>query len=430
MAWRIIVILALGSAFLTPVAGAAGPGAESMDPGASPIPEVLTLDGAVDLFLRRNLALEAARLQVSVAEAEIIGARLHPRPTMNVAAENLRVAGEVPFNQLYEAGATVLQPIELGNRITVRSEHAAFYQTAAKANLAAVLQRRLYELKRAFFEALLQRNLLDLAAYIRKDFEELVRFNTARFREGYISEGELLKARLELVKYDAAVRQAGLSRQQANIRLLEMLGERSFEKAPVLELRGVMPLSPEPFALPELQRSALVNRKDILAAESEAARAGASVRLERSRAHGEIVPFAGYKRVGPDDTVLAGILIPLPFGNRNQAGIARAQAEQRLAESNLLLARNRAMAEVESAYRAHEVAAQQVKWYEQEILRQADESLAITMAAYREGGVDIIALLDSQRTRSEVRANYYRAVFDFRSSILLLEQARGSDLGP
>src|SRR5829696_1992504 len=49
--------------------------------------ETLTLEAATEQFLRRNLAVEAARLEVGVAEAERIGARLRPRPELTVTAE-------------------------------------------------------------------------------------------------------------------------------------------------------------------------------------------------------------------------------------------------------------------------------------------------------------------------------------------------------
>src|SRR5439155_4306201 len=128
---------------------------------------------------------------------------------------------------------------------------------------------------------------------------------------------------------------------------------------------------------------------------------------------GEIVPFLGYKRIGElDNTLIAGVTLPLPFGNRNQGGIARANAEKKIAEANLQLTRNRALAEVDSAYRAYETAREQARAYEAGISQQADESIEITLASYREGASELIALLDAQRTRSDVRAGYYRALFD------------------
>ncbi|HYG78958.1 MAG TPA: TolC family protein, partial [Pyrinomonadaceae bacterium] len=127
-------------------------------------------------------------------------------------------------------------------------------------------------------------------------------------------------------------------------------------------------------------------------------------------------------------TVLAGVTVPLPFGNRNQGGIARAEAEARVAETNIRVTQNRALAEVESAFRAYETAREQVRAFETGILRQADESRDITTAAYREGAADIVALIEAQRTRTEVRASYYRTVLQYYTSLFQLELSTGVEI--
>jgi cobalt-zinc-cadmium efflux system outer membrane protein len=180
--------------------------------------------------------------------------------------------------------------------------------------------------------------------------------------------------------------------------------------------------------LAQLRQLAVSSRSEVKVAEAEIARAEAALRLERSEAKGEVTPYVGYKRVGIDNTVLAGVTVPLPFGNRNQGGIARAEAEQRVAETNLRIARNRALVDVENAYRAYETARELVKAYETGLLKQADESRDITLEAYREGAAELISLLDAQRTRSEVRTNYFRALFDYYHSIFQLELATGTDI--
>lgn len=394
-------------------------------------PAVLTLEAATEQFLRRNLAVEAARFQVNVAEAEIIAAPLRPRPGLTLTGENLSISGATPFNRLYEVSATVAQTIELGNRSRLRMEVADRTVAGAKAQLASVLQRRLYELRRTYYEALLQRALFQIAQSNRADFEELVRFNTVRFQEGHIGEGELMKVRLERIRFDSAIASARLALRQANIRLLELVGDNDYDRAGSLEVRGDLALRPAAVDLNLLRQAALANRPEIKAAEAELARAESVVRLELSRGKGEIVPFFGYKRIGElDNAVIAGVTLPLPFGNRNQGGIARANAEKRVAEINLQGTRNRALAEVDSAYRTHETAREQVRAYEAGIYKEADESLQITLASYREGAAELIILLDAQRTRSEVRAGYYRALFDYQTSLFLLEQAAGVEVKP
>lgn len=382
----------------------------------------------MDQFLRKNLSVEAARLEVGVAQAERIGARLRPRPGLTISAENLRLSGETPASRLQEYGISVAQPIELGNRRALRMEVAERTVSVSEARLMEVLRRQLFDVKRTYYESVLARVLLDIEQENRDNFEGLVKFNTVRFEEGYIAEGDLIKVRLERTKFDFAVANAELALRRAKIRLLELIGERDFERALRVEISNRLQVPPVDLNLAQLKETALVNRPEIKVAQAQLALAQSSIKLERSEAKGEVTPYVGYKRVGVDNTVVAGVTVPLPMGNRNQSGIARAEAEQKVSETNLNLVRNRTLAEVEAAYRAYETAREQVRAYEAGLLKQADESREIQLGAYQEGATELITLIEAQKTRTEVRANYYRAIFDYYTSIFQLELATGTDI--
>jgi outer membrane protein, heavy metal efflux system len=390
--------------------------------------DYLSLEAATEQFLRKNLAVEAARLEIGVAEAERIGARLRPRPGITVSAENLRLSGETPASRLHEYGLLVAQPIELGNRKALRMEVAERTVSISEARLTEVLRRQLFDLKRTYYESVLAGVLLGIEQENRDNFEGLVKFNTVRFEEGFIAEGDLLKVRLERTKFDFAVANAELSLRRAKIRLLESIGERDFERAVRVDISNRLQVPAVELNLMQLKETALVNRPEIKVAEAEVALVQSTIKLERSRAKGEITPYAGYKRVGVDNTLLAGVTVPLPIGNRNQSGIARAEAEQKVSETNVSLVRNRTLAEVESAYRAYETAREQVRAYEAGLLKQADESREIQLAAYQEGATELITLIEAQKTRTEIRANYYRAIVDYYTSIFQLELATGTDI--
>jgi cobalt-zinc-cadmium efflux system outer membrane protein len=394
----------------------------------SPLPDVLTLEAANERFLERNLQIEAARLQVSRAEAERVAARLRPRPTVNVGAENLRVAGETPFNRLYEIGTVVTQPFELGGQRGARKELAERTVSLAEAQLTSIIRQRQFELRRAFYEVLLAQAQLALETENRTNFAELLRYSEVRLQEGDVSPGEVIKVRLEKVKYDSAVANARLSMRQAKIRLLELLGETDFSRIEQLETRERFEFVDFRVDLPQLKQTALENRPEIEVARAEINRAEAAFRLERARSKGEIVPYTGYKKVGVDNTVLVGVSVPLPFGNRNQGQIARAEAEQRIAENVLLQTRNRTLAEVETAFLAYETAKELVKVYEMSVVEQADESLKIMLLSYREGATDLVNLLDAQRTRNDVRSNYYRSVSAYYLSLFQLELVTGTEI--
>ena len=86
------------------------------------------------------------------------------------------------------------------------------------------MRRGVAEVKRLYLDALLARYNLEVAKENRQTFDQLVQFNLTRFQEGAIPELELIKVRLERVKFDSSVKQAEVTLRQAMIRLLERLG--------------------------------------------------------------------------------------------------------------------------------------------------------------------------------------------------------------
>ena len=387
--------------------------------------QALTLQRVVDTYIAENLELQAAQYRLERTRADQIAARLRLNPGLTVTADNLKISGPTPpFNGVYEIGASYSETIELGGKRKLRQNVAALAVSAAEAQFADTMRRGIAAVKRLYFDALLARYNVDIAVENRQTFEQLVQFNVARFQQGAIAESEVIKVRLERIKFDTAIKQAELIQRQATIRLLERLGESGFTKDIVGQM-DFRQFNADPSSLKE---TALAERPDIQAAERELAAANERLVLEQARAKPDVTPFVGYKRLAQDNTILFGVSVPLKTRDKNQAGIARALADQKAAQSQLQLIRNRAVAEVESAYAAFETARDQVQTLRNELLNEADESRSIALAAYQEGATQLLPLLDAQRTRSEVRQQYFRTLFDYQTSLIDLELAVGKEL--
>ena len=387
----------------------------------------LTLESAVQMFQERNVEVQAARYEIDRARAEQIAARVRPNPVFAITAENFRVSGPTAFDRLYEVGASYTETIELGGKRRLRESVADLTVSAAEARFEDALRQLQGEVKKSYFEALLARHNLDIAAENRETFEQLVRFNVARFEEGAIAEGDLLKVRLERLKFDSAVKQAELGLSQAMVRLLEKLEEPDFSVRPLAgSLEGPLVV----LSLESLKEIALRNRPDLKAADSDITLARERLSLEEARAVADVSPFVGYKRVASDNTVLFGVTLPLRFRDRNQGGIARAAAGEQIARGHREVVENSIRVEVELAFRAYESARDQVSTFRDELLRQADESQMITLAAYEEGATELLPVLEAQRTRSEIRQQYFRTLFEYQASLVELELAVGGRIQP
>jgi cobalt-zinc-cadmium efflux system outer membrane protein len=387
----------------------------------------LTIDQVVARFLERNLAVEAARYRVDIARAGQIAARLRPNPTLTLDATNLPFAGPTPASDLYEVGATYSQPIERSDKRRHRREVADATVAVAEAELAETLGQRLLDVKRAFYETLLARHAVEPALENRRAFESLVVVTEARFKEGAVAEREVLKVRLELVRFDTAIGQAQLALRLAGIKLLDLLGEPDFSGAGEVTGNLVLPAAGVP-DIGALKASALQQRPSLRAAEHAVRLGERKLALERAQNTADLSPFVGLRRVGENSTVLLGIAIPLPIMDRNEGGIARAAAEEKVTRTELELRKNRVLAEVESAYQAWHSARERIAAFEGGLLGQADESRAIALRAYQEGAIELLGYLEAQRTRTEIRQQYFQSVFDARIGLLILERAVGPEL--
>ena len=387
----------------------------------------LTLERIVSTYIERNLELQAARYRLERTKADQIAARLRPNPGITVTAENFVFTGPTPFSRLYEVATSYSETIELGGKRKLRERAADATVSAAEAQFADAMRRGVAAVKRLYYEAVLARYNVEVASENRQMFGQLLQVNQSRFEEGAIPEADLIKVRLERIKFDAALKQAALNLRQATIRLLERLGESNFAKQEVI---GEINFTAGNTSLERLRQQALAERPDVQAAMREVTAAEERLSLERARARPDLTPFVGYKRIATDNSVLFGVSVPLRIRDRNQAGIARAETDIKTAQTQLQLIKNRALADVETAYEAFQTAREQVQTFRSELLEQADESRTIALAAYEEGGSDLLPFLEAQRTRAEVRQQYFRTLFEYRSSLIDLELAVGREIQP
>src|SRR3989442_4916129 len=261
----------------------------------------LTLSRVVSRYIQRNLELQAERYRLERTRADAIAARMRPNPSLTVIAEKLKISGLAPASQLYEVGATYSETIELGGKRKLREQVAAGTISAAEARFADAMRKGIAEVKRLYSQAVLARRDIEVDIENRQMFQQLVQFNLARFQEGAIPEADLIKVRLERIKFDSALKQAELRERQAMIQLAENLEDDAIAKQVVAGEVDLRLLNPD---LATVLETALRDRPDVQAAQREVEAAKEKIALEEARARADLSPFVGYKRLANDNTVM------------------------------------------------------------------------------------------------------------------------------
>lgn len=76
-------------------------------------------------------------------------------------------------------------------------------------------------------------------------------------------------------------------------------------------------------------------------------------------------------------------------------------------------------------YQNYRIALDQLKVFEEGLLKEADEARRIAQFSYQQGESDLLNLLDAQRVERTTLIEYHEAQFELQVALARLEQATG-----
>jgi cobalt-zinc-cadmium efflux system outer membrane protein len=243
-------------------------------------------------------------------------------------------------------------------------------------------------------------------------------------------EVSLIKVELETEKVEMALSSAELETERAKIDLLRAMGVNDASpQFAIQETRATMQVAPweNPSFTSELLEAAAANRPDVLLADALVERARAGIGVQRAAVRPDVTPYFGYKRSGPYNTLVGGVSLPLPLRNRNTGAIEQAVAEVHQHEASLRATRARVQAEVTAALAGVRRRARMLTAVETRLMQHAQTTSQITLAAYQEGGIELLDVLDAQRSQIETGLLQSQILYDYQLSRIELEAAVGRD---
>jgi len=397
------------------------------------IPPQLTLQEAIHLAITRNPSLAVARNEVQATEGDALAAGKRLNPAVSLDMEDYPISSN-PGPFFSNQGITLRfdYEIERGGRRQLRTEAAQQSIEVQTLVYQDRVRRIELEVKRAFSRIVLAKSNLETSQSILDQAERMIELNQVRLKQGDISALELSRIEVERLRFQDEVFQTDLMLRNAKSSLLAFLNapDLSIDVDVVgtltVDSRTSEPGLPPQAPLNELQQIALEKRPDMLSALREKDRADTETRLQHAIRASNITVGGGYKRNGIDNSFVLGITLPLKIFDRNEGGIARANAEKRRAVNLESVIQKEIELEVQQAYNAMEINRQRVDYIRTQYLKKAEEASAVTLASYNLGGATLIDYLDAQRTYRDALRIYNQALFDQRISLYELASAIGS----
>ena len=393
--------------------------------GVSAAQTALTAKDAVSKALAVHPLVAASEQRVAASVGLRRQAGLAPNPVFSFQTENVRFSGSPPF-QYWNATDTfglLSQTFETAGKRDRRVETAAAGVHRAELERELLRRQIAARVKQAYWAAAGGQRIHELLLETAKSFLLTVEYHEIRVREGAMAEADLLRVRLESERIALAASAALLEAERARIALFREMGQAAIPPAVRYEPVELDQLAP----LPADAELALAQRTEIKLARAALELAQANHRLQLAYGRPDIAGLAGFKRTEGLNTLVAGLQIDLPFRNRNQGNIAAAGAEIHAARAELASAEAVVRAEVDAAAKDYAIRSRQLSESLRPMMDHAADSAQIAQAADREGGWDLLRLLDSERLRLETELLYYRALAELRQSVAAQETAMGME---
>lgn len=398
---------------------------------AQPLPGLLELDHAIELALSRHADLDAARATIDARAGSTRQAGLSPNPVLSLQTENWRFYGNPGFSASRDLDlfAWVSVPIETARKRTRRVELAEADERIAEYERQLAAWRIRQSVKKAYWNALATVSDVKMLERSRDTLERLEDYHEVRVRLGATAEVDLIKVRVEVGRSELALSGAEMEVSRAKIAVLDAMGIAELSPGFELQQPDAWPVDvswENAEAARQTAEKALDHRVEILLGQAQVERARAAVELQRSLARPDLTPYVGYKRTNDFNTLMGGVSIPLPVRDDNAGRIGEALAEVRRREAALRAVEARISAEVSAAVETVQRRSEMLQSMETGVLERARETSRIALAAYQEGGVELLDVLDAQRAQNELDLFHSRLVFDYQLSWVDLETASGT----
>ncbi len=383
-------------------------------------PPEFTLDRAISQALVGSPALQARRAEVREAEAGLVAARTYPlNPELEIAAAER----DGLIESSTDSAIVISQELEIARQRKKRVAVATENLEAARSQFRRETRLLIAEVQAAFAASLRTRELVDIAETDADLTRQLLRFSERRLEEGAGTQVGLNLARATAGQAERALRLAQSAYAAARAGLAQAIGlEADKDLMPLGEL-------PVPDALPasleDLIESALVNRADVEALQRSTLAAQNAVPLSKALAVPNLRLGAFYEEEEYDKISGLSLTIPLPLFNRNQGGIAEAEATADRLIAEVSAAELAVRREVTEAFASYEFAREAATSLRDLVVGTLEGNLELLQRALEAGKIDAADVLVFRREFVEGQRQFIEALFEAQAARVALDLATG-----
>lgn len=292
---------------------------------------VITLQQAENIFFNRNISILAEKYNISIAQAQVIQARLHPNPNLQFIGDFYNPKFKKLFDVSNETGEYIIAAQQLIVLAGKRNKQIRLAQTnvaSAENRFFDLLRTLRFTLRSNFYQAYFLQNSIN--AYnaqiasldtLNSTYEKLLSKGVVTLRDAVRIKALLFSLRSEQISLQNQFNDA-----EAEIQLLLQNNKTWF--IPESDLNFANLPSVKDLALRSLVDTAIANRYDIKIAKNNLLHDQQNYSLQKALAVPDLNIGASFDKRGSfvESASFFNAAIDLPFFNKNQGNIKAAKS--------------------------------------------------------------------------------------------------------
>ncbi|MGD0596149.1 MAG: TolC family protein [Sedimentisphaerales bacterium] len=383
----------------------------------------LTLRNYLEYAEAHNAGLKSSYQQLQMASEQVPQAKSLPDP--QVTYNYWTKQSDLQMKQT----VGVMQTLPWFGKIDARTQAATKETSAAQQKYQAARLALFKEIKEGFYEFAYLARATDTAMEnleLFKHFEEVARTRHMTTATGH---PDVIRAQVEIARMEDVLRGLGQLREPTVSRLRTALTLPADTNLPWPKT--------EEFNAVELDYERLVSilrqkNPELASLNYEAMAVGSKITLAEKNFYPDIgvgINWEDMDSRGGRDGVSLVFSMNLPLWRDSySAGERQAQAQKASIEQQKIETENVLLTKAAQSLYEYRDSVRKIRLYRNTLIPKGRELLQASEAAYREGTIDFLSLIDAQRMLLDYHLSLQRAIADNQQKLAELEMLAGTEL--
>ncbi len=392
--------------------------------------DTISLDDLIKEAKENNPDLMAAKKRWEAAKARVPQAKSPEDPVIGLRVEKIpRNSFQLNNSMPDDRVLSISQAIPFFGKLSLKGKIALVESQMVASEYKQKELDLTNELKNAYYDLFMNYKEIELRSFSLEFLEGIAKIAQAKYSVGSLSQEEVLKIHLEVGQLNTDIMNLKQETLAKQTRINTLLNRDPESKL------GVPVTTEEIMEIPDIKslyQGMLLNQPELIifayAIEKNKHAKSLAKRSFFPDLMAQIVQRGiASGTLGPWDLMLS-FSVPLWFWTKQRYEIKEAIANLEEAESAYKGMQNKAYSRLKDLLAKIEISKNQITLYKDNLIPIIENTINSSLAGFRAGKAEMMALLDNQRMLIEIRMKYYKALVDYHMNSNDLEWQVGVNL--